>query len=295
MKISILAAAHNEEQYIADMIESVLGQTHTDLELLIVNDRSTDRTSEIARNFAARDERVRVVRCDDIVGKNAAWNRAFEVSTGDVIVYMGADDLLPPDSLKLRSAPLNDVDTRSRCSATFSKIRMFSENPKFDGNVFPRGRRGSRVGGTLTMSRALAELIFPLSTELPNEDLWGAMIVELRAQEIFEIPHIVYEYRIHSGNSFFLGQSYEEANRALHARNCAYQKLLECGRYHWTPSERKFLEARRDLEGLRHGGRVIGIISSKGINLKTKLSMLSHASRQLYALRQRFYTLSSSW
>lgn len=145
------------------------------------------------------------------------------------------------------------------------------------------------------MSRALAELIFPLSTELPNEDLWGAMIVELRAQEIFEIPHIVYEYRIHSGNSFRLGQSYEEADQALHTRNCAYQKLLECDRYGWTPSERKFLESRRDLEGLRHAGRVIGIVSSRGINLKTKLSMLSHASRPLYALRQRFYTLSSGW
>jgi glycosyltransferase involved in cell wall biosynthesis len=295
MKISILSAAHNEELYVAAMIESVLGQTHTDLELLIVDDRSTDRTSEIARNFAAKDERIQVIQSDDIVGKNEAWNRAFEASTGDVIVYMGADDLLPPDSLELRTAPLSDVDTRFCRAATFSKIRMFSDNPKFDGKVFPRGSRGSRVGGTLTMSRALADIIFPLSTDLPNEDLWGAMIVELRAQEIFEIPHIVYEYRIHSGNSFHLGQSYEEASQALHARNCVYQELLECDRYGWTLSERKFLESRRDLEVLRHDGRVVRIVTSRGINLKTKLSMLAHASPQLYALRQRFYSLSSGW
>jgi glycosyltransferase involved in cell wall biosynthesis len=295
VKISILSAAHNEEQFIGEMIESVIRQTHTDLELLIVDDRSTDKTSEIAHEFAARDERVHVVPSTDVAGKNSAWNRAFEVSTGDAVVYMGADDVLPPDSLALRSAPLATVDPLIQPVATFSKIRMFSDDPRFDGKVYPRGKRGSRVGGTLTMSRALAELIFPVSTELPNEDLWGAMIVELRAQEIFEVPLIVYNYRIHSGNSFHLGQSFDDSNWALVARNCVYQKLLDCERYGWTARERQYLESRRDLEELRRTGRVLGIASRRGINPKTKLSMLSHSSRHLYAIRQRFYSLSSGW
>ena len=58
--VSVLMTAFNRERYIAAAIESVLGQTFTDFELLVVDDRSTDRTAAIASSYATRDARVRV-------------------------------------------------------------------------------------------------------------------------------------------------------------------------------------------------------------------------------------------
>ncbi|MGO4276532.1 glycosyltransferase family 2 protein, partial [Paenibacillus sp. TAF58] len=61
MKVSILSPVHNEEMHLAEMIESVLAQSHADFELLIVDDGSVDRTVEVARSFEGRDSRVRVL------------------------------------------------------------------------------------------------------------------------------------------------------------------------------------------------------------------------------------------
>jgi glycosyltransferase involved in cell wall biosynthesis len=60
--VSVLMTAFNREEYIAEAIESVLGQTLADFELIISDDCSTDRTLEIANAFARRDGRIRVLR-----------------------------------------------------------------------------------------------------------------------------------------------------------------------------------------------------------------------------------------
>src|SRR5207245_7643788 len=80
--VSVLMTAYNREQYIASSIESVLVQTFDDLELVIVDDGSTDGTVEIARHFARQDPRVRVDVNDRNLGDYANRNRAAALARG---------------------------------------------------------------------------------------------------------------------------------------------------------------------------------------------------------------------
>lgn len=91
MKVSVLIPMYNAEKYIVATIESVLKQTYHDLEVIIVDDGSTDNSYELARSFES--ERLHVFKQENR-GASAARNLAFEKSTGDLIQYLDADDFL---------------------------------------------------------------------------------------------------------------------------------------------------------------------------------------------------------
>lgn len=98
-RVSVGIPVYNGERYLAETIECVLGQTFSDLELIISDNGSTDRTKDIAESYAARDSRVRFVRSE--VNRGAAWNyqRALELSRGEYFRWAPADDLFAPNSV----------------------------------------------------------------------------------------------------------------------------------------------------------------------------------------------------
>jgi len=92
---------YNGEKYVAQSLESLLAQTFTDFELLVVDNASTDRTDEICRSFAARDARVRYVRNERNIGGGPNWNRTFELaSPAPYFKWAAHDDLHAPRFLE---------------------------------------------------------------------------------------------------------------------------------------------------------------------------------------------------
>jgi len=89
--VSVIMPAYNAERYLATAVESVLRQTWRDLELLIVDDGSTDGTAELAQRFAARDDRVRVLQQDN-AGPGPARNTAFRAADGRFFAFLDSDD-----------------------------------------------------------------------------------------------------------------------------------------------------------------------------------------------------------
>jgi len=104
--VSVLMTAYNRERYIVAAIESVLQQTWTDFELLVVDDRSTDRTAAIATECAARDTRVRVVVNGENLGDYRNRNRAAQLARGELLKYHDSDDIMYPHCLEVMVAPL---------------------------------------------------------------------------------------------------------------------------------------------------------------------------------------------
>jgi len=94
--VSILIPAYNAEPWMADTIQSALGQTWSNKEIIVVDDGSTDQTLSVARHFASKT--VSVVTQENL-GASAARNRAIELSQGDYIQWLDADDLLSPDKI----------------------------------------------------------------------------------------------------------------------------------------------------------------------------------------------------
>ncbi len=103
MKVSVVIPVHNGERYLAQAIESVLSQTHRDLELLIVDDGSTDATASILRHYAAIDPRVRCL-CQENRGVAAAANRGLEEAHAAWVARLDADDVFLPEKLERQIA-----------------------------------------------------------------------------------------------------------------------------------------------------------------------------------------------
>lgn len=82
---------YNKEKYLSKSIESILGQTFEDFEFLIVNDGSTDRTSEILCKY--KDPRIRIIENYENIGLTKSLNRGLEIATGEYVARQDADDI----------------------------------------------------------------------------------------------------------------------------------------------------------------------------------------------------------
>src|SRR5882672_1432293 len=97
--ISVLLTAYNREDYLAASIESVLAQTFGEFELIIADDRSSDRSLAIARQFEARDPRIRVHANDRNLGDYGNRNSAASLARGEFLKFHDSDDIMYPHCL----------------------------------------------------------------------------------------------------------------------------------------------------------------------------------------------------
>lgn len=98
-ELSVVVPVYNVEKYIAEMVESLLSQTLQDLEVILVDDGSPDRSGEICDGFAAKDDRVKVIHKPN-GGVGAARNDGLDAATGDWIVFCDSDDWVELDAFE---------------------------------------------------------------------------------------------------------------------------------------------------------------------------------------------------
>jgi glycosyltransferase involved in cell wall biosynthesis len=91
--LSVVVPAYDVEDYLSDCLRSILGQSHSELEVIVVDDGSTDTTGELADRIAEGDSRVRVIHQPN-AGLGAARNEGVRHSTGDYLAFADSDDLL---------------------------------------------------------------------------------------------------------------------------------------------------------------------------------------------------------
>ena len=99
-KISLIMSVYNGEDYLAETIDSVLNQTFTEWELIVINDCSTDSTSEILSKYAALDSRVKVHTNEVNLRLPSSLNKALTLAQGKYIARMDADDICLPNRLQ---------------------------------------------------------------------------------------------------------------------------------------------------------------------------------------------------
>ena len=107
MKISIILPVYNGEKYIKNAIESVLGQTLTDFELIIINDGSTDSTLSLINRF--KDKRIKIITQENL-GPGASRNNALKIAEGDYIMFLDADDWFTTDAFETAYAEITKYD-----------------------------------------------------------------------------------------------------------------------------------------------------------------------------------------
>ena len=110
MKVSIVTTAYNIEAYIGKCIDSLLAQTHEDIEIIVVNDCSTDKTMSIVSMF--EDERIKVVNHSQNMGAGWARKTGIAACTGDYVITVDGDDWLSEDFIEklVKNAEETDAD-----------------------------------------------------------------------------------------------------------------------------------------------------------------------------------------
>jgi len=98
-KVSVCIPVYNGEKYFAECLDSVITQTFWDIEIVIVDDQSTDGSMEIAEAYAKLDKRIKIHRNEENLGLVGNWNRALEHASTDYIKYVFQDDIIYPDCI----------------------------------------------------------------------------------------------------------------------------------------------------------------------------------------------------
>lgn len=200
--VTVLMPAYNAAPYLREAVDSILGQTLTDFELLVVDDGSTDETVEILNGY--RDPRLRVVLSPSNQGVTAALNRGLDLAAGRYIVRMDADDISLPDRLDKQVRYLDEHPEIGVCGGS---IHGFNDKREFDPPV-PHPQWHEPMACTLPFGTVLLHPTVIFRSELFRDglrydpdyphaedyELWCRLA---RITRLAVLPAIVLRYRMH--------------------------------------------------------------------------------------------------
>jgi glycosyltransferase involved in cell wall biosynthesis len=124
--ISVIIPIYNTESYLSRCLKSVCSQTLSDIEIICINDGSTDKSAGIIKKFAEKDKRIKVITQPN-KGLSAARNIGLDSCQGDYIFFLDADDYLQPQALEIFYKTACKSNCEVVISSEFTKLK---KNPK---------------------------------------------------------------------------------------------------------------------------------------------------------------------
>ena len=124
MTVSVIIPCYNQARFVGEAIQSALGQAGADVEVVVVNDGSTDGSREIIGTFAAADPRVRVISQSNM-GLSAARNVGLESARGTILIFLDADDRLQPGAA---AAAVECFSRHPDAMMTFGRCTLIDEH-----------------------------------------------------------------------------------------------------------------------------------------------------------------------
>lgn len=131
--VSIIMPAYNAEKYIREAIESILKQTYTEWELIIVDDASVDTTLEIIKEFQIRDNRIICVKSDKNEGVASARNKGIQAAKGEYIAFLDSDDLWKAEKLEIQIHYMQEHN----CGFVYSAYDVIDEKNVYQKTITP--------------------------------------------------------------------------------------------------------------------------------------------------------------
>ena len=204
--VSVIIPTFNSGERIADTLSSVFSQDMTDLEVIVVDDGSTDGTPE---RVSGLDERIRLVRQTN-QGVAAARNAGLEHAKGRFIAFLDHDDIWHPQKL---SAQLNALMGHPEAGCVISHYKRWDDtlvpefdNPKLDGSFLDSSFQGwvyhllvldNELLGTALFRREVIEAVGAFDGSLPPSDDWDYLIRASRLSRFIKLAQVTTLYRIH--------------------------------------------------------------------------------------------------
>ncbi|MCG6137407.1 MAG: glycosyltransferase [Nostoc sp. LLA-1] len=219
-EVSVIIPAYNTAAYISQTIESALGQTLKNIEVIVVDDASTDETPEVARSFT--DERLKVFVNPQNLGVAATRNRALKEAKGRWIAVLDSDDWYAPERLeKLLQLPhtqnadiiaddlflIRDGEDAPWSTLINESGEVIEEIKQIDPQYFVETDVYGQQGLHLGLSKPLFRRDFMLKHDIKydasmkvSEDFWLALKCLVRGARFFLLPQSYYYYRSRPGS-----------------------------------------------------------------------------------------------
>ena len=198
--VSVIIPVYNYDRYLGEAIESVISQTHQHLEVIVVDDGSTDQSAEVARSFAER----RVRYCyQDHSGIGPARNTGVELAQGDFIAFLDADDRWPLEKLELQ---LRAFESDPALEMVFGQAVQLQNGPEWEAGVKDKNPAAASmvpgmVAGTMLIKRTAFSRVGEFKGGLKVGEFidWYARAVELQVRSLV-LPDLLLWRRIHDSN-----------------------------------------------------------------------------------------------
>lgn len=180
--VSVIVPAYNVEDYIADCLKALLAQDYPNLEIIVVDDGSTDRTGEILMEFARRDSRIKVLRQAN-AGPSEARNAGIMLASGEYLAFIDSDDLVGSCYVSY----LVRIISVSKADIAVVGFRMFDGTASFADSCGKKDEWSLMTPETGTM-----KMLYQTSVIEPSP--WGKLFsVRLWGSESRFVPGIIYE------------------------------------------------------------------------------------------------------
>lgn len=196
-KVSIVLPVYNGEQFLSQSIESVLGQTYHNWELIMVDDCSTDNSPSIMERYAAKDPRIHIVHNVENKKLPESLNIGFRQAGGDYFTWTSDDNMYKPDAIETMVSAL---DTHPECGLVYSDMDYIDNHGKITSGTSFEVRElyyEDCVGACFLYRRQIAELTGEYDSNMilvEDYDYWLRMSKHC---EFLRIPQRKYQYRFH--------------------------------------------------------------------------------------------------
>ena len=221
--ISVIVPVYNVEEYLEECLESIQKQTYTNIEVILVNDGSTDGSKEICERYCAKDSRFKLINQEN-KGLSGARNRGMSESKGEFISFVDSDDVLKEDMLELlmKQMTSEDIDI-VECWYTNEKHELDLPSPKDAEIIFQGNGKEAlvslckdnivRLNAWAKLYRREVILNFPFLEGLFYEDVYGGIGILKHINKMVKINYIGYYYRVRSGS--IMNREFSEKNLDL--------------------------------------------------------------------------------
>jgi glycosyltransferase involved in cell wall biosynthesis len=196
--VSVIIPVYNYEKYLAEAIESVLAQTYQPIEIIVIDDGSTDNSARVAQQFAPR---IRYFYQSN-AGLGAARNAGVEASQGDYLTFLDADDLWVKNKIALQMALFQG---NPEADLVFGHVQQFV-SPELDeaqksAICCPLKKMPGYIAGTMLIKRESFKQAGPFETNWQiGEFVQWYIRVKERGLKVLMLPDVILQRRLHTDN-----------------------------------------------------------------------------------------------
>lgn len=207
--ISVCIATYNGEKYIKDQLDSILVQLHTDDEIIISDDSSTDKTIEIIKSF--NDKRIVLYENQKFKSPIFNFENSLTYASGDYIFLSDQDDIWVPNKVKVMKEFLVNFDLVLSDTDIIDSNGNIQKKSFYQINGSKKGLvrnivKNSYLGCTMAFNQKILQRSLPFPKDIAMHDWWIGLIAELYGKTYF-IDEKLIHYRRHGSNASPAGES----------------------------------------------------------------------------------------